>query len=211
MAGDFLEIVVKGVIAAGGSNARNTTNIFHFRRTIAGAAEVKANIDGAFQAVVPTAMASALSVRWTQVANTIRYLDDATDPPLSFPHALVGAIAGDSLPMTNTVYFLQKTAKKGKSYRGNKKVGPIAESDTSGGTDDLLNAAALVRWALVASAFGAGFTDANLNSFLPIVVSRKPPSQLLINPVTIVSNDMTSTVVRKSIGRLRKREAKSVY
>jgi len=210
MAGAHLEIQMHGTIAAGGSNARATVNTFHFRRSIIGAALTKANIDAAFQASYAVTIALALSARWTQGFNTVRFLDDATDPPVAFNHAAVGAIAGDSLPMTNTVYIQLKTLLKGKSYRGNKKYGPIAESDTTSGTDDLLNAGAIVRWQAAAVASFQTLVDSDGNNWVAEVLS-KTLSQLRVNPTTVVANDVQSVRLRKSIGRLRKREAKSVY
>lgn len=208
----FLECQIHGTIAAGGSNARPTVNTFHYN--VAGGATLpvtKAQIDAAFQALVAVPLAAALSIRWTQVSNTIRFLDDATDPPVAFLHALPGAIVGDSMPMTNTVYMLQRSQFKGKRYRGNKKFGPIAESDTTTGTDDTLNVAALVRWNALAAALTATMVDAATNNWYPCVISRQPPAQYKINPTNVQSVLIFSTLVRKTIGRLRRRTAKPVY
>jgi hypothetical protein len=209
--GLFVEIQTHGTIAAGGSNARATVNTFHYKAAAIGVVPTKAQIDTPFQAQVVVPLGLALSVRWTQVFNTVRFFDDALDPPVSFSHAVAGAIAGDSLPMTNTVYMLLRTGFKGRRYRGNKKFGPIAESDTTTGTDDILNAAALVRWGAVVTGINGNLLDGAGNVWVPIVLSRQSPSQLLVNPTNVVFSTVLSTTLRKSIGRLRRREAKSVY
>lgn len=204
------EITVKGVIAGGGSNAVNTVNVFHYRRTAVVNPLSKANLDAVFQANVVVPWAGALNARWLQVANTVRWIDDVTDVPTSFAHALPGGVAGESMPPQISIFILQQTGLRGKSYRGGKKVGPISEGDTTTPNFDVLNAAAIARFLTLTIALQAAITDLNPNTWVPQVFSRTL-SQVKVNPTTVVSNDVITTLTNKRLGRLKKREVKSVY
>jgi hypothetical protein len=129
---------------------------------------------------------------------------------MQFNATQVGAVAGDSMPMHCSVFILLKTGLKGKSYRGSKKFGPLSESDTAAGGDDILDAGALTKWGALNTAIVQPFTDGSGVVWTPCIVSRKL-SQLKVNPTTVVQNQVTVGLLRKSIGRMKKREAKSVY
>lgn len=205
-----VEIAVKGIITGGGSNSINTVNVFHFRRTATVLAVPKGPIDAAFQAAIVAPLALALNNRWTQQRNDVRYLNDANDSPVSFAHALVGAVAGDSMTSIEAAFILMRTGLRGKSNRGSKHFGPLSESDTTGANSDILNAGAIALWTNVVTPMLTGFTDATGNVWIPSIVSRKL-SVISLNPTNIVSNDVSQVALNKRIGRLRHREAKSVY
>ena len=204
------EIAVLGNIAAGGSNNVRTVNIFHFQRTSNVNPISKGNIDTAFQAAVVVTLGLALNVRWLQLSNTVRCVDDALDSPVSFSHAVAGAVAGDGMTSIQAAFILMRTGLRGRSYRGSKHFGPLSEADTTIAGEDVFNAAALVRWGAVVTAINGGFTDANGNLWLPTVISRKL-STLRTNPTNVVVNVVNQIVLNKRIGRLRRREVKSLY
>jgi hypothetical protein len=205
-----VEIHIKGTISAAGSNNRLTDWAFYFARNSLVPTLNKAGIDTAFQAAIMVPLGAALNNRFLQSQNTVRFPDDATDAPVAFNHAVVGAVAGDSMPTLCQAFMLFRTGLRGKHYRGSKKFGPLSESDTTAATADLLNAGAQANWAAVAAAILAGFTDAQGNTWIPTVLS-KGLSQLRTNPTTIVASFVTQVLTRKSIGRIKKREVKSVY
>ena len=94
-----IEIQVHGDCGAGGSNDRKNQVVFHFQRqNPALALPTKAQIDTAFQAAIVIPMAAALNARWLQSRNSVRYLNDPLDAFVDFSHAVVGSIAGDSMP-----------------------------------------------------------------------------------------------------------------
>jgi hypothetical protein len=205
-----VEVIVNSLSAAGGSNSRFWASVFHFRRTNTALAISKTQVDTAFQAAIATPMFAALNITLTQQNNSLRWLNDALDAPQFVTHALVGAITGDRMMTADSAFILLRTGVRGKSYRGSKHLGPMSESDTTTGTDDVFNAAALTRLAAVASAILAGFTDAGGNVWVPSVVSRKL-SQLTKNPTTMIANDVVATAVNKRVGTMRHRKVKSVY
>lgn len=205
------ELVMRGQAAAGGSNAKNIAFVFHYRRAAVAVNPTKTALNTIFQANVAAPIVAALNVRYAATFNDVRWLDDAEDPYQPFASALVGAIAGDSMDTFSAAYILFRTAVRGRFARGSKHLGPMSEADSTGGTDDLFNAAALTRLGTVATAMLANLTDATGNIWTPCVVSRKAPAQYKVNPTTVVRNDVTQVLVNKRIGSMRKRKVASVY
>lgn len=207
---EVVEIQQRGIIAAGGSSSVNTNFSWFFKRTSTVPPIDHEKIDIGFQAAIGTVVAAALNARWSQQNNAVRWVNDALDAPMYYPHVLAGSIAGDSMAATLSVYLLLRTGIRGKSYRGSKHLAPASESDTTGGGDDILNAAALVRFNNIAGAVLAGFTDTNGNTWVPVIVSRKL-SQLVTNPTTVVANQVTSILTNRRLGRMKRRLVASVY
>ena len=205
-----VEIIASGIVAAGGSNTKASASVFDFRRTATVLTINKANVEAAFQTAIMIPITNALNARYTQTFTTVRILDDAQDFPSQVTRAVAGAIAGESLTTAESLFLLARTALRGKSFRGNKKLFPFSETDTTLATADLWNAGALGRFATIAAAWLAGFTDADGNIWKPFIVSRKL-SQLKVNPTTVVSNQVASVLVNKRVGTMRKRKVKSVY
>jgi hypothetical protein len=212
-AGVVATIEIKTVcnVTAAGSNTIITNLITHWRRTATVLTVPKTPIDTIYQSSIYVPVAAALNARSVQARNEIRYLDDANDPYTSFSHAVVGSIAGDAMATQDAAFLLLRTALRGRSYRGSKHLGPMSESDSTAGTENLFNAACLARLATIAAAILAGFTDSTGNVWLPVIVSRRPPSQLSVNPTTVVKNDVTAALVKKTIGSMLHRKAKSIY
>lgn len=205
-----VEIVVNGLIAAGGSGNTPTANIFHFRRTTVVNPVNKANIDAAFQAAIVVPLGAALNNRWLQTRNDVRFLNDANDAYVPFAHAVAGAVAGDSMDSIATAFILLKTGLRGKSYRGSKKLGPLSEADTTSPNEDILNAAAIARMTTLMTALGTPIVDANGNTWNLSVVSTKL-SQVRLNPTVVSATDVATIALNKRISRLKKRQRKSVY
>jgi hypothetical protein len=206
-----MEIRFHGVIAAGGSNGKNVDNVFHYRRTTISGVPTKTALDTVFQASVAIPLAAMLNARFTQQYNVLRWMNDATDAPTSFTHALVGAIAGDSMTTIDAAYFLLRTGLRGRSYRGSKHFGPMSESDTTAGTDDVFNAGALARMATLAAAIAAPLVDALGFTWNPCILSRIPPAQYRRNPTNVITNDVAQVAVNKRIGSMRHRRVQSQY
>jgi hypothetical protein len=206
-----IEIHVLGETQARGSSSKATDNSFHFRRSNPALPLNKANVLTAFQTFIGSKIPLALNVRWTQLQNSCRIINDAQDAFVFATEVNVGSIAGDSMPSLSAAYMELKTGLRGKSYRGSKHFGPLSESDTTIATDDLLNAAALVRFGVIASALLAGFLDADGNTWVPQIMSRTLSILGPANPTTVVASDVTAIALRQSIGTMVKRKAKSIY
>jgi len=206
-----VEIKTVANCASAGSNSRTINIVSHWRRTGIVLTVPKTPIDTAYQAAIAVPIFAALNLRCTQSNNQIRYMDNADDPYNLIAHAVVGSIAGDSMPTDQAAYLLFRTALRGRSYRGSKHLAPMSETDTTVASDDLFNAACLARLATIAAAFVAGFTDSTGNVWVPCILSRRPPAQYSINPTTVVSNDVTSVLVKKTVGSMLHRKVKSVY
>lgn len=206
----FVEAITTGIVASAGSTAKFSVQVYDYYRTSTVPTFSKSAFDTAFQAAVVVPLYAALNARLTQSNNSIRVLNDAFNAPQFFNHAVVGSITGDSMPLSNSVFIEGRTGIRGKRARGSKKLFPVSESQTTTGTDDILNAGALTVYGTFAAAWLAGFSDANGNNWVPVIVSRKY-SQLKTNNVSIWWNQMTEAVLRKTIGSMRKRKVVSVY
>jgi len=208
-----VEVQMLGTISAAGSNSKNVANVYNFRRTANVLPLSKANINTAFQAAIGAPVIAALQARYSQTFNTVRFIDDATDVPSGFAQAGVGAIATDSYATYGAVCVNLKTSYRGGSGRGSKHFTPFAEADTTG---DVLTGAGLARWQTVEAALLAGFTDADGNVWVPEIVIRhpvdptKPRSQLSVNPTTVLSNDVISSILDVTVGTMRRRKTKTV-
>lgn len=200
------QIVVQGVSAAAGSNAKSTYNVFNYRRTSGINPITKAALNTAFQTGVIAPLLLAMNVRYSPTSLTIRCLNDALDAPQLFTAAGSGAIATDSGPNNEAVYFLFRTALRGRNYRGSKHFSPMSEIDTTG---DVLTGAGLTRWQTVGTALAANLTDANGNIWVPQVLSTTL-SQLTINPVNVVANDVIQVLLDLNIGTMRRRRSRTV-
>jgi len=201
------EIVMRGLIAAGGSNSVRTNFVFHYRRLAVSVDPTKAALDTIFTSTVAAPIAAALNVDWEASLHDIRWLNDATDSYLSTVATEVGAITGDRLQTFAAAYLLLRTGLRGRSYRGSKHFGPMSESDIG---DDVWNAGALTRLTTIATAMATTLTDSTGNQWKLTLLSRKF-SQLAVNPTTVVTNDVTQILRRETIGTMRGRKVESVY
>lgn len=200
------EVGVLGTSATGGSSVTPSINIFHFQRSTVSVNPSKAALNTAFQAAIMAPMLAAMNVRYTPGTLYIRWINDGDDAGQVFTVAGNGAIATDSLPSDMAIYYLLRTALRGRNYRGSKHFTPGSEIDT---TNDLLTGAGLVRWQTLQTALATPIVDATPNTWNLCVVSRSL-SQLRINPTTVIANNVTNVLLDLNIGTMRKRRSKTV-
>jgi hypothetical protein len=204
--GSICEVAAQGVMAAAGSGAKNVASIFHYRLATLTAPATKVAIEQAFQTAIMIPFTNAASNRYTQSSTTIRWVDDAQDSPQAVTRAVAGAIATDSQPTLSAVYMLFRTAKRGKSYRGSKHFPAVSEVDTTG---DILTGAGLALWQTLRTAVATALTDALGNVWNLSLLSRTL-STLTVNPTTVIANDVTSVLLNKTLGTMRRRRVATV-
>jgi len=204
------EIVLRGLISSGGSNAIKTANVFHYRRLATAVDPSKTALEAAFTAGPAAAIAAALNVDWEASIHDVRWLNDATDQYTSVVATEVGAIAGDRLSSHLSAFLLFRTGLRGRNFKGSKHLGPFSESDITTADEDLWNAGCLTRLAAINTALAATLTDGTGNQWKLTLLSKNL-SQTKTNPTTIVVNDVTSLLVNKRVGSLLSRKAASVY
>lgn len=201
-----IQIIVNGVAATGGAGVTPSINIFNYVRANTSIAFAKSAVNTIFQANVLSVILAAMNIRYTPTNLSIRVLDDFNDAPTVFTAAGVGAIGTDSLPSDDAIYFLLRTALRGRNYRGSKHFGPASEVDT---TNDLI-VAGLTRWQAVGTAIGANLVDSLGNVWSPTVVSRNL-SRLNQLPIAFVSAQPVNQVLLDlNVGTMRKRRSKTV-
>lgn len=204
----ILEVIINGRMAAGGSNAKAAFNVFHYKRTSVAVPASKAAFNTAFQAAIVAPLLAAANVRYTPTVISYRWLNDPLDRPVFFTAAGVGAIATDSQPSDDAVYYLFRTDKRGANYRGNKHFAGSNEADT---TQDILTGAGLVRWQTLQTALAAPITDATPHTWNLQVVSRNPAlSNFTVTPCIIESNQVIEVLLDLNIGTMRRRRSATV-
>lgn len=201
------EIVMRGLIAAGGSNAVRTNFVFHYRRLAVAVDPTKAALNTIFQSTVGDVIALALNVDWAGSLNDVRWVNDAQDAYASITSTAVGAVTGDRLQTFCSAYHLLRTGLRGRSFRGSKHWGPMSESDIG---DDVFNAGALIRLNAIGTALATTLTDSTGNQWKLTLLSKKL-SQLTANPTTVTVNDITQVITRETVGTMRGRKVESVY
>lgn len=205
------EIIMNATVAAGGSSNRISNIPFHYRRDTVAVAPSKTNLETQFNTVVAAAILLAVQQDYVQTSNSVRWVDDATDPPFYISRAGTGAIATDRMPTDMAAFILLTTALKGRSYRGGKHFFPIAESHTTAGASDVLNATAITLYNAIVAALLVPLVDSDGNTWRLQVLSRKAPAQYKTNPTNVIVNQVTTARLNKRIGSMTHRKVKSIY
>lgn len=205
------EIIMNGVVAAGGSTSRITNWPFHYRRDTITTPPSKTSLETVFNTTVVAPILLAVQADYTQTSNSVRWVDDATDPPQYVTRAGTGAIATDRMPTDQAVFILATTALKGRSYKGGKHFFPVAEAHTTTGASDVLNAGAITLYNAIATALLTPLVDADGNTWRYQVLSRKEPAQYKVNPTTVVVNQVIATRLNKRLGSMTHRKVRSIY
>jgi hypothetical protein len=207
----YVEIVLKGNVAAAGSNTKPVYNVFHYR-SASSVMPSKVAIDTAFRAMgLVAAVVTMLQSRWVAEYLSYRWLDDANDSPMLIPVTATGAITTDSLPLDNAVVVRMVSGQKGRSGRGSKHYSPIAEIETTG---DVLSGSYLTAWQAIRDLHNSSFTEAGGNIWVPTIISRiqneQPVGRYNLNPTEIISYDVLSVILNATIGTMRRRKTKTV-
>jgi len=203
---NYVEIVSQAFAVADGGGVKNIFNVYHFRRTSVVPVLTKAAVEAIFQTSIMTPVLAAVNEDYTQTQVTIRWFEDATDPPVAFTETGIGLRTGERLPDFNAAVIQLKTLARGKGGRGSKHYGPITEGDTTG---DALNAATITRFTAIGNAIVNGFTDTNGNVWVPGLKAAERadfPAHYTSNPTTTVWTDITSMKLNKTLGTMKRRK-----
>jgi len=195
-------VIVRGSLAAGGSESQNTVNILTYRRTAFPVAFSGTAFITAFHANSKANWKAAVSASWTWVSTEVRCIDDAVEPSTTVAVGEVGGVAGDALPSYCAMVISKLTAFRGRSYRGRLYLAGVPES---GNVNNALNAGHKILLDAVAVDGSALITDANANTFKPTVLSQKM-SVLTTSPATVLATDITSMTARQVLGRMSSRK-----
>lgn len=201
-----IELVHTGISGEGGSNTVPVQNVYHYARTTTAALIDKAGVFTAWKAAIGDKVILALNERYTSQNVQIRCINDAEERFSTHAFTDIGAIAGESIPMQNSVSILLRSATRGPWAKGAKRYGPISEVDTA---DDCLDASGIALFETVRAALLAGFTDALGNLWKPTVVS-KTYSQLATNPTTVNHYPVVEALLNKNLGSMDGRKVRTV-
>lgn len=205
MGPNFAQVAMQATVVARGGEVKNVVNVYNFYRAATVLPRVKSEVDTAFQTSIGDLVVDALNVDYTQVQNTVRWLDDATDSPVAFPHANVGGQTGQRYDNFTAAFILMRTDVR--KTRGSKHYGPLAEADVNG---DALEAAALARFQLIADAILAGFTDGGGNIWQSVIVNTFN-GIFGANPTMFGHAPVVSCLPRTTVGTMKRRKVRGVY
>jgi hypothetical protein len=205
------EIRVIGQCNAAGLQAKPFNFSFHYRRIATAVNCTEVALDTIFQANVAVPLFLALNNRALQAYNTVRFMDDPTRQLVQTSHALAGAVAGDSMPTSQMACILYRTNYRGKSGRGANRFFPISEADTTAATADELNAASQALWATFIAAYLTPLTDSTGNTWNPCVYARAQSLPTLLPIAAIVTNDIISALLNKTVRINKRRKQLSNY
>lgn len=198
----YLRIVTVGTaLSTGESRTKKIYNVWDFIRQSSGGAPSKTAAATAFNTSIFTPLAACLSVSYVKLQSTVRWLDDPKDPFVNATGPVNGGVLGDSLPSVNNATLQLQSGVRGRSYRGSKHFGPIAEAHT---TLDYLNSTALALWATFQTAYLAGMTGSDGFVYKPVIVSATL-SKLTSTIATVVAVPVTGTIINAQLGIMRKR------
>ena len=200
------EVTLRGNVAAGGSDAKNIANVFHYRRTSTSAPWSNTNIATAWLTAFIAKITNCLNEDYTTQSAGSRCVNDAEDNEITVADTTPGNVTGERLPNINAATLILKTAKRGPFYRGSKHFSPLSEGDS---VDDVLTSGSITLFGTLKTALLAGFTDSDGNIWKPCVLSRTK-SLLETNPTVVSSEDITQILLNKNVGSMRRRRVKTV-
>jgi len=201
-----VQIVTKGVIAAGGSDVQACLNVYNYQRDNNSLPLVKGDIGTQFDTDIFSGIAPELHTSYSCTELLVRFLEDNLDPYASVAVTEAGAVATARAPDFECITIRMNTNVRGRSYRGRKHFSPIAEADTDG---DIIAAARLAAWQAVRDLLVLPFTDINGNTWTPFVYS--PSLSTLAGDLwTIAGAKCNAVVLNKTLGTVRSRKATTV-
>lgn len=162
----------------------------------------------AWLAAYGTTLVAQLSANVIINSFTLRIMDDSTLLPVAATNVgttYVGGISGDSLPIDKCITFQLKTGKRGRNYRGSKHYPGVPEAST---LKDELTTTATTALAALKAGHTVTIND-GVAAWQPVIVNGSLSQ--LVNPTTIVATSITSAVLNKTIGVIKRRKEKGVY
>ena len=116
-----------------------------------------------------------------------------------------GVATGARLDTESAVSFVIRTALRGKSYRGSKRLGGVPLGLTLGDRLTSTGVTDYKDYIAVMVPTGTQLTDVNGNIYVASVLSRKL-SQLRVNPTTVINNQALTFQIQERIASMRRRK-----
>lgn len=205
------EIIMNGIVASAGALAKNWASTHHMRRIGTAVPPDEVAVANAFMVAIGTPIMAALNARLTLNTVSVRFMEDPTRLTVFTVNTTAGSILTDSMATPNYAYLLKNTNLRGRNYRGNVKLWPMSETDTTLPNGDVWNAGALTRLDAIGTAILTGFTDSTPNTWKSVVYSRFLSLPTRTPNALIVTNDIIQMRTRKSVGTNRKHKVAYTY
>lgn len=201
----FAEMVLQEYVVDANGNSSNFVNVFHYQNQNPGTVCTELALMTVLRTAMSGPLASALSIASLGKNQKLRFMDNPLSGYIAGTIFAAGTVTGDRLPTFNAAVTQCRTGVRGRSFKGSKHWGPVAESHT---TLDELNAAALIFWTAVSGIItngGAGFAVTG-GSLWKLIVLSTTLSDLVSNPCVFTGAVVTTTTTNKEIGTMRRRK-----
>jgi hypothetical protein len=201
-----IEIKHFGHIIETGQGAKHVVNVYHYAQSVPNPVfPDPLAVITAWQGRVPAGVLALLHDDYVGDEVKARWLDQTINPETIVQFVNPGLKTGDRLPAYAAVTIQLRTNQRGRSYRGSKHYGPIAEADT---TSDQLAVAVQPAWDNVAITLAQALTVSG-QVLVPVILSRTK-SQVMKDPVTLNAAAITNATLNLTLGTLRRRKEKTV-
>lgn len=213
-----IEAIIKGVATSVDTppSVVRTVNVLHFYLNTAGTTVPNiANWLPAWVDQITVPWRIVFPEAWTCTEISARYMNDTSVPAqlAGDPSVLNGTYLGDWQPTETTVYVYLKGVERGRQGRGAKILSPVPEGLT---VQQRLSDVPLIGgealYGALVSALLTPVSDITNGPLLPFIfnaTSFLPPT--VPGTAQIRGVDLESWRVRKTLGRLSRRQAASVY
>lgn len=199
-------VAVKGTHAAGGLSAKQTVNIFHYRRTSFTSDLDYAELATALLAKWETEWLANASASWTLDSIHVRCINSPLEAGLIDLVGTVGGVAGEVMPPYVASYIKKGTAVRGRSYIGRMFIPGVPES---GLNNSLLTAGQLILLQALATALTGTVTTAAGLTYNPFLFAAFL-SDITIEPAVVIGADITSFTASQQISSKTSRRLKRV-
>jgi len=188
-------VVVKGTHAAGGLSAKQTVNVFHYRRTAFTSDLDYSQLNTALLAKWKAEWKANASASWTFDSIHSRCINSPLEAGLLTAVGEVGGVAGEVMPPYVAMLIKKATAIRGRSYTGRMFIPGVPES---GLNNSLLTAGQLVLLQALATALTGTVTTAAGLTYNPFLFAAYL-SDITVEPAVVRGADITAFTASQQI------------
>jgi len=200
------QVTLKGTHAAGGLSAKQTVNIFHYRRTNFTSDLDYTELSTALLTQWETEWKANASASWTFDSIHVRCINSPLEAGIITLVGGVGGVAGEVMPPYVASYIKKATAVRGRSYIGRMFIPGVPES---GLNNSLLTAGQLVLLQALAAALLVPVTTAAGLVYNPFLFAAFL-SDITVEPATVIGADITAFTASQQISSKTSRRLKRV-
>jgi len=206
----FVEAVIRGELLTTGGEIVPCLNVFHFKHHSGPTTTDPLNFLSSFTGGIQAELLAATVARYTLSQTEARFMDSPAEPVGIQVVEANGDIETDPYASDAAVYMLLRTGYRGRSFKGAKHFGGLAEEDT---VADQLDASGIVNWGAVGAVIEdwgvTGLDDGDGNVY-KLVVLQPTNSDLQADPSIFTGAVVVDVLLNKTIGTMGRRRQKTI-